>query len=340
MPDRVLVTGGSGYLAQWQIVRLLQAGYDVRATLRELGRAGEAAAAVARETPPGDRLSFVKADLRADEGWNEAVAGCRYVLHVASPFPAKQPRDADELIGPARDGTLRVLRAAVAADVERVVMTSSSSALSYPKGARPIPLTEAHWSDPGAPAATPYVLSKLLSERAAWDFMKAAGGGTTFAVVLPTTIIGPVLSPDLSASIAAVRRLLTGEMAAIPRLGFPFVDVRDIAHLQLLAMTLPQAAGERIAGAGSFVWLSDAAAILKRRLGERGARIPTRRAPDILVRLLSLRDPELRSVVRELNQKRIVSSDKAQRLLEWRPRPVEETLVDCAMSLVRSGLAA
>lgn len=339
MADRVLVTGGSGFLAEWQIVKLLRAGYDVRATLRDLARADEVRTAVTREIIPADRLSFVQADLLRDAGWNEAVSGCRFVQHIASPFPAGQPENPDDLIVPARDGALRVLRAAVAAKVERVVMTSSSSALSDPSGRRPVPLTEAHWTDPDARGITPYVKSKVLSERAAWDFMKANGGGTEFSVVVPTTIIGPVLSPDLSASVQAVRRLMTGDMAGIPRLGFPFVDVRDIADLQVLAMIRSEGAGQRITGGGTFTWLADAAAILRRRLGEVAANVPTRTVPSIVVRLMSLRDPVLRSVVRELNQERIVSSAKAQRLFGWTARPVEESLIDCARSLTALGLA-
>jgi dihydroflavonol-4-reductase len=340
MTERVLVTGGSGFLAEWQIVRLLQAGYEVRATLRDLSRAAEVESAVAREIAPGDRLSFVAADLRRDEGWSEAVRDCRFVLHIASPLPSAQPRDPDELIIPARDGTLRVLRAAVAAKVARVVMTSSSTALSDPPGRqRPVPLTEVHWTDPDASSSTPYVKSKVLAERAAWEFMEVRQGGTEFAVVVPTMIIGPVLSPDFSASIQAVRRLLTGDMPGVPRLGFAFVDVRDIADLQMLAMTRPEAAGERIAGAGKFTWLADAAAVLRERLGRDAAKVPTRKLPSFLVRSMSLFDPELRSVVRALDQTRIVSSEKARRLFGWTARPVEESLTDCARSLIAIGLA-
>ena len=324
----------------WQIVKLLQAGYEVRATLRDLGRADEVRTAIGREVAPGDRLHFVAADLASDAGWDEAVAGSAYVLHIASPFPIAQPANPDDLVLPARGGALRVLRAAVAAKVRRIVLTSSSSALSDPPGRRrPVPLTEEHWTDPEIRGTTPYVKSKVLAEQAAWACMKANGGSTEFAVVVPTTIIGPVLSPDLSASVQAVRRLLTGDMPGIPRLGFPFVDVRDVADLQLLAMTRPEAAGERIAGAGAFTWLSDAAAILRRHLGKAAAKVPTRTVPSILVRLMALRDPGLRSVARELGQERLVSAEKARRLLGWAPRPVEASLVDCARSLMALGLA-
>ena len=248
MVEQVLVTGGSGYLAQWQIVRLLQAGYAVRATLRNAGRADEVRAAVGREAQFA-RLSFATADLSRDDGWADAARDCAYVMHIASPFPIAQPADPDDLVVPARDGALRVLRAAVAAGVRRVVMTSSSSALSDPPiRPRPVPLTEAHWTDAASRAATPYVKSKVLAERAAWDFMKGQDV-TELVVVVPTTIIGPVLSKDLSASVHAVRRLVAGDMAGLPRLGFPFVDVRDIADLQLKAMLAPEAANERIAGA-------------------------------------------------------------------------------------------
>ncbi|MBV8337462.1 MAG: NAD-dependent epimerase/dehydratase family protein [Alphaproteobacteria bacterium] len=335
MADRVLVTGGSGFLAEWQIVKLLRAGYNVRATLRDLARADEVRTAVAREIAHADRVGFVNADLTCDGGWEEAVNGCSFVLHIASPFPIAQPDNPDDLIVPARDGVLRILRAAV----KRVVMTSSSSALSDPAGRRPVPLTEAHWTDPDARGTTPYVKSKVLSERAAWDYMKAHGGDTEFAVIAPTAIIGPALSRDLSASVHGVRRLLIGDMPGIPRLGFPFVDVRDIADLQLLAMTRREAVGERIAGAGRFMWLADAAAVLRQHLGEAAAKVPTRTVPSILIRMMSLRDPGLRSVVRALDRERVVSSEKAHRLLGWMARPAEESLIDCARSLSALGLA-
>jgi dihydroflavonol-4-reductase len=338
MAERVLVTGGSGFLAQWQIVRLLQAGYDVRATLRDMAGAAAARAAVEREAAAGERFGFVEADLRCDPGWSDAVRGCRYVLHIASPFPAAQPKNPDELIAPARNGARRVLRAAVAAEVARVVMTSSSAALSDPPGERPEPLTEAQWTNPDAAGTTPYVKSKVLAERAAWEFMRVQEGETRLAVVVPTTLIGPVLSPRISPSVQAVRRLLAGDMPGVPRLGFPFVDVRDIADLQMLAMTRPEAAGERIAGAGRFTWLADAAAILRRRLGGDAARVPTRKVPDLLVRAMSLVDPELRSVVCELGRTRNISSEKACRLFGWTPRPVEDSLIDCARSLIAFGL--
>lgn len=340
MTGRVLVTGGSGFLAEWQIAKLLRAGYEVRTTLRDLARADEVRTAVAREGVAADCLSFVRSDLSHDTGWDEAARGCDFVLHVASPFPVAQPTNPDDLIVPARDGALRVLRAAVAAKVKRVVMTSSSSALSDPPGRRRlVPLTEDHWTDPEVRGTTPYVKSKVLAERAAWDFIKANPGGPELVVVLPTVIIGPELSPDLSASVQAVRRLLTGDMAGIPRLGFPVVDVRDIADLRTLAMTRVEAAGERIAGSGKFAWLADAAAILRRHLGKAAEKVPTCTVPNILVRLIWLRDPGLRSVVHELNQERVVSSEKAKRLLGWAPRPFEESPLDCARSLLELRLA-
>jgi dihydroflavonol-4-reductase len=339
MAERVLVTGGSGFLAQWQIVRLLEAGYEVRATLRDMAGAAAARAAIEHLAVAGERLVFVEADLGRDEGWEDAVRGCRWVLHIASPFPLAQPKDPDELIVPARDGALRVLRAASAAGAARVVMTSSSAALSNPPGPRPVPLTEDHWTDPDAAGATPYVKSKVLAERAAWAFMRKQGGPIEFAVVVPATLIGPVLSPRISPSVEVVRRLLAGAMPGLPRLGFPFVDVRDVAQLQMLAMTRPEAAGERIAGAGPFTWLADAAAILRRRLGGDAARVPTRKLPDLLVRTAALADRGLRSVVHELGETRTISSEKARRLFGWTPRPIEDSLVDCARSLLAFGLA-
>jgi dihydroflavonol-4-reductase len=239
---------------------------------------------------------------------------------------------------PARDGTLRLLNAALASGVKRVVVTSSSSAITYPFGTRPNPLTEENWTDPAHPAATPYVRSKTIAERAAWDFIRDSRGTTSLVVINPTTVIGPVLGADFAASVQVIERMLNGSMPGLPRLGFPLVDVRDIADLHIRAMESEQAAGERILGAGQFMWLADIGQVLKSRLGARASKVPSRRIPSLLVRALALFAPSLRSVIRELDQQRIYSADKAKKLLGWQPRPIEESIVDCALSLIAHGV--
>jgi dihydroflavonol-4-reductase len=335
--DLVLVTGGTGFLGGHCIVGLLRRGYQVRTTVRDLIRASELRATIASAVGEAANLDIVEADLGSDRGWREAVSGSRYVLHAASPFPAAQPRNADELIAPARDGTLRILRACLDAKAERVVLTSSSAAMSYPDGGTPDPVTEQYWTNPDHSSATPYVKSKVLAERAAWDFVGSNQCKSLLTVVAPSAILGPVLNKDFSYSVQVVSRLLSGSAPVIPRLGFPFVDVRDVAELHLQAMTSEVAAGERYLGSGEFHWLEDVASILRRSLGSAAKHVPRRRAPDFVVRLIAMVDPGLRAVAHELGRKRIVSSEKAENTFAWSPRSFEETVLDCANSLIRVG---
>jgi len=332
--DLVLVTGGTGYIGSWCIIELLRRGYHVRTTLRDKGRSGELRTAIAREIREIENFETIKANLESDEGWPEAVNGCRYVLHVASPFPRKQPKDANEIIRPAHEGTLRVLKACLDANVERVVLTSSSSAMAYPAVESPGPITEESWTDPNHPSATPYVKSKVLAEEAAWEFVSNNGRTDLLTVIAPSTVLGPVLNKDFSYSLQAVARLLDGSAPGIPRLGFSFVDVRDVADLHLRAMTTPEAGGQRYLASGGFHWLEEIAAILRSGLGAEAKRVPKWRAPDFMIKLLAMFDPEVRSVARELGRQRVFSSEKAHQMFGWTPRPFPLTIVDCATSLI------
>jgi dihydroflavonol-4-reductase len=329
----VLVTGGSGFLGGWCVIELLRRGYEVRTTVRDPRREPEVRARLAREVEAGDRLSFHVADLGADAGWAEAAAGCDHVLHVASPFPAAQPKDPDELIVPAREGTLRVLRAALDAGVERVVLTSSVAAVRGGVESATAPLTEADWTDGDNPELQPYTRSKALAERAAWDLVEERGERDRLAVVNPGAILGPVLSDDLSTSLQMVGRLLKG-MPGIPRIGFSVVDVRDVADLHIRAMTAPEAGGERLIAVARFQWMGDVAAVLRERLGEQAPKVPRRRIPDFVVRAMGLFDPSVRAVSSQLGQRIELSNAKARSLLGWAPRPTEETIEDCARSLL------
>jgi dihydroflavonol-4-reductase len=341
----VLVTGGSGYLGSWCVIELLRRGYEVRTTVRDLTREPEVRAAVSLEVDPGKSLTVLAADLLSGDGWSEAVQGCDYVLHVASPFPPQQPKDPDELIVPARDGTLRVLGASLDAGVERIVVTSSVAAVTG--GGRPVsgPLTEENWSDPDNLKMTPYARSKTIAELAAWDFTKERGATEKLATVNPGAIIGPVLSEDRSFSLQAIERLLGG-MPGVPRIGFSFVDVRDVADLEIRAMTDPAAGGERFIAVEAFMWMSEVAAVLREQLGKDAAKVPTRSVPNLVVRAMALFDPSVRSIVGQLGKRTQLSSEKAKASLGWSPRPVQETIADCGRSLsasrggVRSGTPA
>ena len=332
--ETVLVTGGTGFLGSWCVAELLRRGYRVRATVRDLGREGSLRAGLTPEVgDPGDRLEVVSADLLSDDGWGEAVSGCDYVLHVASPFPPAQPKDADELIVPAREGTLRVLGASLDAGVRRVVVTSSVAAVRNSGTQPPGPLTEAAWTDPDDLRLTPYTRSKTFAELAAWDFVRERGETGRLAVVNPGAILGPLLGDGRSYSLEMVQRLLRG-MPGTPRLGFNVVDVRDVATLHVDAMTAPEASGERFIAVARFLWMSEVAAVLRDRLGESAAKVPKRTLPNPLVRAMGLFDPGVRSIVGDLSKKVELSSEKARSRLGWSPRPVEDTIADCAKSLV------
>ena len=338
--ELVLVTGGSGFLGAYCILALLNAGYRVRTTVRSARREADVLAMLkAGGAKPGDALSFAHTDLMSDKGWPEAATGCRYVLHVASPFPPGVPKHEDDLIVPAREGALHVLRAARDAGVERVVLTSSFAAIGY--GQAPVaghPFTEENWSNLSEKVSA-YVKSKTLAERAAWDFINREGGSLELAVVNPVGIFGPVLGPDHSTSTDFIRRLMDGEMPGLPRMVFGVVDVRDVADLHLRAMTNPAAKGERfLAISGDFVTMLDIARTLKARLGIAGSRITTRVLPDWLVRIVGLFDGQAAQIVTELGKARNATSAKAVRLLGWTPRSREDALVATAESLVRLGL--
>ncbi|WP_214472869.1 aldehyde reductase [Mesorhizobium sp. dw_380] len=338
--ELVLVTGGSGFLGGHCILGLLKAGYRVRTTVRSAERQADVLAMLkAGGIEPGHSLSFAIADLMNDAGWPQAVVGCDYVLHVASPFPAGVPKHENELIIPAREGALRVLRAARDAGVKRVVLTSSFAAIGC--GKMPSdgwPLTEESWTDPAGKVSA-YVKSKTLAERAAWDFIAAEGGALELSVVNPVGIFGPVLGSDHSTSTEFVQRMMNGAMPGLPRLSFGVVDARDVADLHVRAMTSPVAKGERfLAVAGDFMTVREIAQTLKTRLGDAAARVSTRQLPDWLLRVVGPFNPEAAQLVTELGKVKNATSAKAVRMLGWKPRSREDALAATGESLIRLGL--
>jgi dihydroflavonol-4-reductase len=338
--SRVLVTGGSGFVGSWCIVQLLAAGHEVATTVRSLRREPEVRAMVAAGGAAVDSpISFFEADLARDEGWSDAVRGCDYVLHVASPFGGSEPAGEDMLIGAARDGAVRVLHAAVDAGVRRVVLTSSFAAIGYGHPPREAPFTEADWTDVRQPDVAPYIRSKAVAERAAWEFIAAQNGPMELAVINPVGIFGPVLGPDYSSSIEIIRSLLAGAAPAVPRIYFGLVDVRDVADLHLRAMTSPSAAGERfLAVAGEPLSMLEVARVLRRDLGKAAAKVPTRQLPDTVVRTLALTSPRMRQIAPQLGKRRRASHAKAARILDWSPRANDDVIVATATSLLDRGL--
>ena len=338
--SKVLVTGGSGFVGGHVILQLLDAGHDVRTTVRSLAKEPKVRDTLAHAGAKNlDRLSFVAADLNQDAGWADAVAGCDYVQHVASPFPLQQPRDENELIRPAVDGTLRVLRAARDAGVKRVVLTSSYAAIGYGHGKSEKVFTEADWTDVDGPGVQAYQKSKTLAERAAWDFIEREGGAMELAVVNPVGIFGPALNEDLSSSIELLRQMLLGKVPGAPRLYFGAVDVRDVAGLQVKAMTAPAAKNQRfLAVAGNVVSAYDVSEMLQRGLGEKAAKAKLRKLPDWLVRVVALFNPLAREALPRLGIKGEASNAKARELLGWQFRSNEEAILASGESLIRLGI--
>lgn len=336
----VLVTGASGFIAQHLTVRLLALGHRVRGTVRSLSSADKIRGALGAHHPSARDLELLEADLETDRGWPEAVSGCSGVYHVASPFPSVLPKNPEDVIRPAREGTLRVLSAAHAAGVPRVVMTSSFAAVGYGWGdARPELLTEEHWSNPdNLTDNTAYTRSKTIAERAAWAFVQNEGQPLELVTINPSVVLGPILSDGRSTSLGLVSQLLEGRLPALPNLGFGFVDVRDVAEAHLRAMELPRAAGERYLLGSEFMWLREVADILRASVESHRRRIPRRKMPTWLVRGVARASPELRQVVPDLDQARRMSDKKAVRQFGLTMRPAREAILATAESLIEKGL--
>ena len=346
--ELVLVTGGSGFLGSHCIVAALNAGYRVRTTVRSLKRSEdvrEMARVGGLSEDQTRQLQFREADLTKDEGWAEACGGCDYVLHTASPFPDKPPKDENELILPARDGTMRVLRAAKAAGaVKRIVLTCSTACMIYGRPDSRLnqgPFTEEDWTELDNPA-TPvgaYPKSKALAERAAWDWITKEGGGIEMATIHPCGIFGPVLSQNYGTSVGLIEGFMNGTMPAIPQLGFNAVDVRDVADLHLRAMVDPKAKGERfLAICDGYIDVPGVAEVLRRRLGDKARKVPTFIAPNWLVKLFALFDSQAAMLAPELGKRKEESNRKAKKVLGWQPRSAEDAVLASAESLERFGL--
>jgi len=336
--ELVLVTGGTGFIAQHCILALLARGYRVRTTIRSLTREAEVRANLRTGgAEPGDRLSFVVAGLKADAGWAQATAGCRYVLHGASPTPSGDQVREEDWIRPAVDGNLRVLRAARESGVQRVVLTSAFGAISAGHGSMDRPFDETDSSDLTGEVWS-YQKSKTLAERAAWDFVAREGAGLELSAVNPVAVLGPALGADTSHSIHLIKRLMDGQPGC-PKINTGVADVRDVADLHLRAMTSPAAAGERfLATAGESLWLVDVGKVLRRRMGAAAKKVPTRVLPNWLVRLVAHGNPAMKSIVPLLGVNFNATSEKARRVLGWSPRSSEEAIVAAAESLIRLGL--
>lgn len=335
----ILVTGASGYIAKHIVVRLLKAGHDVRGSVRTPEKAEALRAAMTAHAPDAvDRLSTVELDLTRDEGWAEAASGADAILHTASPFPMVQPKDAQALIRPAVEGSRRAIAAARDGGVRRVILTSSIAAV----GEGPQPpgrsLYDARdWSDTQAPGITAYSVSKTLAERAAWDMVETEAQGVQLTTINPGFVLGAPLDGDTGTSLAVIERLLRGRDPMLPRLGFACVDVGDIAEMHVRALDRPETVGQRLIGTGGFLWFTEMAETLARAFPDR--RIPTRQAPDLMVRLIGLFDPAARSIVPGLGKRREFDTTPARDLLGLTFRDPRDSVVESARWLVDQGRA-
>ncbi|KAF2512811.1 aldehyde reductase [Flavobacterium zhairuonense] len=335
----VLVTGGSGFIAVHCILKLLEEGYSVKTTLRSLNRQDE----VKQMLRVGginmfDNLSFIEADLSNDKNWDEAVHGCEFVLHVASPTPVIQFTHEDELINPAKDGVLRVLKASRNANVKRVVLTSAFGAVGMGHKNRKTPYTEEDWTNIDSNIHA-YQKSKTIAEQTAWEFIKNEGGDLELSAVNPVGVMGPLLGPDYSHSHQMIKQMLDGDIKACPKISSCYVDVRDVADLHLLAMTHPKAKGERfLATTGDVLSMLDVAKILKNKLGTNAEKVPTKELPNWVLKASALKKPSLKMLVTLLGQYMQASGEKAKKTLNWSPRSNEEAILATAESLLKLGL--
>ena len=335
MAGKIFVSGGSGYIAGFLIRQLIAEGWQVNTSIRNLTREQEVRGWLNVEN---SKLHFFQADLMSDAGWADAMAGCSHVAHVASPLPSNAPKSDDELIIPARDGALRALRFAKAAGVKRFVMTSSVAAIAYGHGRGKSHFTEADWTNVDSPDAYAYVKSKTIAERAARDWVAEHAPELEFVTVNPSLVLGPLLAPDFSTSLEAIKKLLEGSIPGLPNFGFSVVDVREVADLHVRCLTQPGLSGERFIAAGPFLWMRDVAAILKEGLGPQARKVPTRKLPDFVLKLLAFVDPVIKQVVGELGNIRDTSAAHAFDRLGWKTRDAKETIIDTARDMIRLGI--
>ena len=336
----VLVTGGSGFIAGHIVLQLLEKGYQVRTTIRSLDKE-ETVRGVLTDAGMvhGDAVSFVAADLLSDDGWPAAVTGVDFVIHVASPVQPGHVENEDDLIIPAREGALRVLRAAHAAGIKRVVLTSAFHAVSWGWPHNDHVFTEADWTILDGPGVDAYGKSKTLSERAAWDFVANKGKGMELVTMLPVAVMGSVMGKDISGSNHIIQNMLNGAMPGFPHIYIPIVDVRDVASAHILAMETADAAGQRfLISSGPVMSLSEIGKTLKANLGESAEHVPTRVIPNTLVRIGARSNPQLRSTIADLDYKKQLSNEKARRILGWSPRDSKDAIVTAGESMVRKGL--
>jgi dihydroflavonol-4-reductase len=337
MAQRILVTGGSGFIAGQTILALLNKGYTVRATVRAMNKVDAIADLVRENGGNVNALEYAVADLTSDDNWDKAIAGCDGVFHMASPFPLNMPEDPQELIGPAVDGTLRVLTAASKAGVRRVVLTSSIAAVAYGQGGRDSLFTEADWTNTEGPDVTPYVQSKTFAEKAAWDFAEKTD--IQLSAINPGLVLGPVLDPRHGTSVELIKMMMSGAMPAAPNFGFNIADVRDVAAAHIAAFESTEAIGKRFNCCDSWMMMNEVGQTIKSTFPKEGRKAPTATLPSWLVRVMAMFDKSLRQILIDLDKKRAADNTQMRSILGITPVAAEDSVRETAKSLIEHGLA-
>jgi len=339
---KVLITGVTGFIGSHVAIQLLNAGYQVRGSLRNPKRIEDIKQVIAGHTNNIGNLTFVEAELTDAKSWVEATKGMDYVQHIASPQTGVLPKHEDDLIIPAKEGTLNILESALKNGVKRVIMTSSAAAIGYGNlKSTTQPYTEEHWTDiKDRKDTTPYIRSKTIAEKAAWKFMQqhVQNNQMELVTVQPVAVLGPVIEKDYGVSAEWIKKLLDGDFPGTPKFGISMVDVRDVADLQIKAMEQKEAAGQRFICNAGFYWASEIVKIIKETHPQYKKRMPKFNLPSFVIRLMGVFDPLLRSALNELGKKRIFDNSKAVNQLNWYPRSTKEALIATVNSLIELGL--
>lgn len=340
MTDTVLVTGLSGFIASHVTRRLLDQGYAVRGTVRDKAKGARIVDALATDGADVSKLELVEADLGADAGWADAVKDCRYIQHIASPFPLEAPSDREALVPEARAGAQRVLEHGFSAGADRIVMTSSMvSMIGQPGRGADMVVTESDWSDPDWNPLTAYPVSKTRAEKSAWAYAKAQKVENRLTTVCPGLVFGPDPYENGGASLALIKAMFEGEFPRVPKIAYPIVDVRDCAAIHVKAMTAANAGGRRLMSASNTLWFGEIAAMLRKAYPD-AKKLPKGEFPNFMVRLVGLFDDRVKGVIPDLGVFHIADADYVTNITQVVPRPASEAALASAKSLIENGVIA
>ena len=337
MADRVLVTGVSGFIGSHVTERLLARGYDVRGTVRDKAKGQKIVEALASHGSDVSKLELVEANLGSDAGWEEAVKDCRYIQHIASPFPLEAPSDREALVPEARAGAMRIIEHGLGAGAERIVMTSSMVSMVGQKGRGAYMLVkEEDWSDPDWKPLTAYPVSKTRAEKSAWDYVKTQGLSDKLTTICPGLVFGPDTYENGGASLGLIIAMFKGDFPKAPKVAYPIVDIRDCAAIHVAAMTAKAAGGRRLMAAGETLWFSKVGDVLRTEYPD-VKKLPNGEFPNFMVRLVALFDERVKGVLPDLGTFHEADSGYVSSITHVIPRPAKEAILAAAKSLIDNG---